>query len=495
TTTLIFLYLANAAFPVNSRFYDSKSSLENGKSSTEWLTAKNIEECDCQPPKPDVSSCSPVSLSSSTMCIESRTMFSSANTTLLCIFAFLFGQIFNDLCVPISSPVEVRIIEKVVIVNTGYSFKVIIASVLSVLVVGNVLMLLACGYPSAAKTARRCSIIILPGIASKINAQVVCESTRFPERVPKPNRARLVLANRYSRPTLCIPVVGDRIDIQGRVPTFNCAFRNLAIPSFRLEGRVLHGALRIKLNIGENEDEDQAQAVALASTHAVEYEDEAKPKFDRNSRASFLQHVAAAALLKLQFSVIEEERCCASVYAHIKPESQLNTNVGSGTWATGTDAANVDAMPRLEEENDDPQGAQKIAKIYSTQKIEVEDEDEKMESAFPVCDDAEDVPHTRNSVYGPPPLLSLLTARLSSKDSECGSNLRVSHMSLIGRLSSQISASVSTMIILGRGPVIKFKRGRGAAEAELRRFYHGPGVSIQHKSLGAFVPAAANDFS
>ncbi|KAJ7034151.1 hypothetical protein C8F04DRAFT_1260152 [Mycena alexandri] len=233
----------------------------------------------------------------------------SLTLTLVCCFlAFLLGQVFNSFCVRISS--HMLVVEKVVVVYAGYSLKMLVLIVLCVLGVNNIGLLLAYRYllRTPAKAAEHRRVIISPWITES-------DAIHVPRRTPL-----LLLGS-------VVPTgfLNGRINIPAELPTFIRVFRKLTALGFKFDGRVIRGTLRITIHTDEDENQTRPLFLESASSKTIERNENPQPVHTtRLSRANVLQHVAAAALLrKLQFYVVEEECCYASVEELEEKEEQI----------------------------------------------------------------------------------------------------------------------------------------------------------------------------
>ncbi|KAJ7130914.1 hypothetical protein C8R46DRAFT_1235917 [Mycena filopes] len=250
---------------------------------------------------------------------------------ILCFFAFILGQVFNAFCARLSSPAQ--IVEKVVVVHVGYSFKTLVAVVLLAIITNNLAFVVGYRYLTRSpKIAQRCQTahsvdrldiprhdslfllpraIPIPGVFKLFVRLAMLGTfkilywplfTAYPKTTipllnhPDPAALALVLTTKLHTFAVCIP---------DGLPTFIRVFRHLAVKSYRFEGRVFRGRIRFPINIQEVKER------TLKSINEEGYQEDKVER--RPSRASFLQHLAAAALLrKCQFQV-EEEACYATV--------------------------------------------------------------------------------------------------------------------------------------------------------------------------------------
>ncbi|KAJ7167825.1 hypothetical protein C8R46DRAFT_1350757 [Mycena filopes] len=263
----------------------------------------------------------------------SKTSSSPSIVLVLCFFSFILGQTFNAFCVRLSSP-GVQIVEKVVVVNVGYSFKTLVAIVLAAIVANNALLVLAYRYstrsPKPAQRRRTARIIdrlevsrhglplipppavLIPGVFTlfvrlAIHRPFWTFKTLYRPLFGAYPRTTLPLLDDLNPTALALVIASRprvRVHILDGLPTFIRVFRNLAVKSFRFEGRVFRGRIRVPINIEKVEECKPVQ----------EEEGHQEDKVERRpSRAGFLQHLAAAALLrKCQFQV-KEEACYATV--------------------------------------------------------------------------------------------------------------------------------------------------------------------------------------
>ncbi|KAJ7130918.1 hypothetical protein C8R46DRAFT_1202008 [Mycena filopes] len=478
----------------------------------------------------------------------------------LCFFTFILGQVFNAFCARLSSPAQ--IVEKVVVVHVGYSFKTLVAVVLLAITANNLAFVVGYRYLTRSpKIAQRCqtahsvdgldiprhdSLFLLPptlpipavlklfvrlAILGTFKILYRPLFTASPKTTipllehPDPAALALVPTTKSHPVDVCIP---------DGLPTFIRVFRNLAVKSYRFEGRVFRGRLRFPINNEECKPRSIQEEGQIA-----EHEDKAER---RPSRASFLQHLAAAALLrKCQFQV-EEEVCYATVVEieeeeeeeeedenrgdenervksayEDKDENQIqldkdeeddNQVVGEQNEELenerdvaaeqqshqiedteedvkndqyvavekhgenvdqGTDATYVDAMPGSGEPKKNYAGGDEeeeetffdaVSGLEGEEEMKIPDEKDETQTAtrsWPPNDDdlpsydefamgvPSDILFVKKSVnlihdVCRPPLLSLLSARLGPKVSECGANRRASHISLLTRLGPRIGA-------------------------------------------------------
>ncbi|KAJ7167797.1 hypothetical protein C8R46DRAFT_1350735 [Mycena filopes] len=255
---------------------------------------------------------------------------------ILCFFAFILGQVFNAFCARLSSPAQ--IVEKVVVVHIGYSFKTLMAVVLLAIIANNLAFAVGYRYLTTCRSAkiaqrhqtariidrldipRHDSLFLLPPAVSIPSVsqlfarlailrpswtfKILCRPlfTASPKTTipllehPDPAALALVPPTKSHPVDACIP---------DGLPTFIRVFRNLAVKSYRFEGRVFRGRLRFPIHLEE---------VKERTLKSINEEGHQEDKVERRpSCAGFLQHLAAAALLrKCQFQV-EEEVCYATV--------------------------------------------------------------------------------------------------------------------------------------------------------------------------------------
>ncbi|KAJ7167818.1 hypothetical protein C8R46DRAFT_1270280 [Mycena filopes] len=343
----------------------------------------------------------------------SKTSSSPSIVLVLCFFSFLLGQTFNAFCTRISSP-GVQIVEKIVVVNVEYSFKTLVAVVLAAIVANNALLVLAYRYSTRGrKTAQRrhtASIVDRPDISRHgtllllPTAVVISAFSRIPVPRPfwtfktlyrplfgtyprttlpllddpNPTALPLVLATKYTRP--------GGLHIPDGLPTFTRVFRNLAVKGFRFEGRVFRGRIRFPIIIEKVEECKPVQ----------EEEGHQEDKVGRRpSRASFLQHLAAAALLrKCQFQV-NEEACYATVEEIEEECDDKRLHEEERVEPADEDKDLEDDHLQLDENNKDDE------QVIEEQSGEIEsDRDVKAKQQYKIEDAEEDVKNDQDVVVG-----------------------------------------------------------------------------------------------
>ncbi|KAJ7167802.1 hypothetical protein C8R46DRAFT_1191844 [Mycena filopes] len=348
---------------------------------------------------------------------------------IVCFFAFILGQVFNAFCARLSSPTQ--IVEKVVVVHVGYSLKTLVVVVLLTIVANNLAFVVGYRYltrsPKVARPRRTArsvyrldiarhdspflhpSEVSIPSVSNLSVRLAILRTFKIlyrplPRAHPKttislldhPDPAALALVpTTKSHPVdVCIP---------DGLPTFIRVFRHLAVKSFRFEGRVFRGRIRFPIYIKEVE-ECKPKSI-LEEGHLTEQEDKAER---RPSRANFLQHLAAAALLrKCQFQV-EEEACYATVVEIEEKEEDENRGDENERVKSAyedkddnqiqLDKDEEDDNQIVEEQNEEPENARDV-EAEQQQPAEDAEEDVKNDQYVAVEKHGEDVDQGTDATY------------------------------------------------------------------------------------------------
>ncbi|KAJ7890828.1 hypothetical protein B0H13DRAFT_875036 [Mycena leptocephala] len=433
-------------------------------------------------------------------------MPSTSVTLILCFFTFICGQLFNAFCTSLH-PIKIEYIASVP-VDTGFSFKTVIAIVISAPVVHDaailvirhllatkaprvlktlpaaaadripipqppLLLILAVDTPPVARRSFRLRPVIIPIPRPFWIWRFLYRppTMTFSSRVVRPlieyPAALALVTKRVSSPLPCALMTGGRPKIQGHLPLFIHPFGSLvaAAPRYPFSGVGLQGVwgtnvkkepeedsedttlhLESNLSLKEKEIKASADEGIKATLEEIIEESPAEEGPGRPSHVPSLSHLAAAALSRKLQVQANDESCCASIEEVIEDEEVVEESVEEFQIEKvddGMETHFVDAVSEGFSQEEKilgivPSEHEPIVPLYEElDGLPSYEEFVQDAPAEPLFDT--NVSALTHAVRRPPPL-SLFASRVDVKSTSI--HPRVSHLHLLARLSSRMSAPI-----------------------------------------------------